>query len=226
MDVHSWSDSGEELDDAIGELVVTKPFPSMPIYFWNDNGHRRYFESYFETFQGVWRHGDFVRINARGGCYIYGRSDSTLNRHGVRIGTAEVYRAVEKIPEVADSLIVCCELAGGKFFMPLFLVLKDGAQLDEDLQRKITTKLRQDCSPRHVPDRMYVVTGVPRTLTGKKMEVPVRKILMGWPMDKAAGRDAMANPEAIDYFVRFAQESLDYQWRSPGAEPAPVKGVA
>jgi acetoacetyl-CoA synthetase len=219
MDVHSWSDSGEELDDAIGELVVAKPFPSMPIYFWNDDGHRRYFESYFETFQGVWRHGDFIRINARGGCYIYGRSDSTLNRHGVRIGTAEIYRAVEKIPEVEDSLIVCCELPGGNFFMPLFLVLKDGAHLDEALQREITTKLRQECSPRHVPDRMYVVAGVPRTLTGKKMEVPVRKILMGWPSDKAAGRDAMANPESIEYFVRFAEESLDYQWRSLDRAP-------
>ena len=222
MDVHSWSDSGEELDDAIGELVVTKPFPSMPIYFWNDEGGRRYFESYFETFPGVWRHGDFIRINARGGCHIYGRSDSTLNRHGVRIGTAEIYRAVEKIPEIADSLIVCCELPGGNFFMPLFLVLKDGAQLDENLQRKITAKLREECSPRHVPDRMYVVTDVPRTLTGKKMEVPVRKILMGWPLDKAASRGAMANPEMIDYFVRFAEELIDYQWRSLGSEPASV----
>jgi acetoacetyl-CoA synthetase len=169
----------------------------------------------------LWR---FHPHNARGGCYIYGRSDSALNRHGVRIGTAEIYRAVEKIPEVADSLIVG-ELPGGNFFMPL-LVLKDGAQFDEDLRREITTNLRQECSPRHVPDRMYVVAGVPRTLTGKKMEVPVRNILMGWPSDKAAGRDAMANPESIDYFVRFAEESLDYQWRNLNPEPVPAREVS
>jgi acetoacetyl-CoA synthetase len=175
---------------------------------------------------GRWRYVDFIRINARGGCYIYRRSNSTLNRHGVRIGTAEIYRAAEKIPEVADSLIVCCELPGGNFFMPLSLVLKDGAQVDEDLRREITTNLRQECSPRHVPDRMYVVAGVPRTLTGKKMEVPVRNILMGWPSDKAAGRDATANPESIDYFVRFAEESLDYQWRSLDPEPVPAREVS
>ena len=213
FDVRAWSDSGEELDDEIGELVVTQPFPSMPIRFWNDEGGRRYRESYFEMFPGVWRHGDFIRINSRGGCYIYGRSDSTLNRHGVRIGTAEIYRAVEQVPEVADSLIVCCELPGGSFFMPLFLKLKAGVQLDDALVRKISTKLREDCSPRHVPDRMYQVYDVPYTLTHKKMEVPVRKILMGWPLDKAASRDSMMNPEAIDFFVRFAEESIDYQWR-------------
>jgi acetoacetyl-CoA synthetase len=219
FDVHAWSDNGEELSDAIGELVVTQPFPSMPIYFWNDEGGRRYHESYFETFPGVWRHGDFIRVNERGGCYIYGRSDSTLNRHGVRIGTAEVYRAVEQVPEVADSLIVCCELPGGAFFMPLFLKLKPGAELDDALIRKIAAKLREDCSPRHVPDRMYAVAEVPQTLTGKKMEVPVRKILMGWSPDSAASRDAMMNPTAIDFFVRFAQESIDYQWRRAEAEP-------
>ena len=216
MDVHAWSDDGQELIDQVGELVVTSPFPSMPIHFWNDTGGKRYRESYFEVYPGVWRHGDFIKINARGGCYIYGRSDSTLNRYGVRIGTAEIYRAVEQVEEVADSLVVCCELPGGQFFMPLFLKLKPGVELDDGLRERIAARLRQDCSPRHVPDRMYAVDAVPYTLTGKKMEVPVRKILMGWPLEKAASRDAMMNPEAIDHFVRFAQESTDYQWRAGG----------
>jgi acetoacetyl-CoA synthetase len=218
MDVRAWRDDGSgEVIDEVGELVVTSPFPSMPIKFWNDTGDRRYRESYFEAFPGVWRHGDFIKINARGGCYIYGRSDSTLNRFGVRIGTAEIYRAVEQLPEIADSLIVCCELPGGNFFMPLFVKLKPDFALDAALVARIGRKLREDCSPRHVPDRVYAVEQIPYTLTGKKMEVPVRKLLMGWPLEKAASRDAMMNPPAIDYFVRFAQESVDYQWRA--AEP-------
>jgi len=217
MDVHAWSDEGKELVDEVGELVVTRPFPSMPIKFWNDDNDKRYRESYFEVFPGVWRHGDFIKINARGGCYIYGRSDSTLNRYGVRIGTAEIYRAVEQVESVADSLIVCVELPGGNFFMPLFVKLKPGAVLDEALCKAINSKLRSDCSPRHVPDKIYAVDAVPYTLTGKKMEVPVRKLLLGLPLAKAASRDAMMNPEAIDWFVRFADESADYQWRVAAA---------
>jgi acetoacetyl-CoA synthetase len=224
MDVHAWSDDGQEVVDEVGELVVTSPFPSMPIFFWNDAGGKRYCESYFEVFPGVWRHGDFIKINGRDGCYIYGRSDSTLNRFGVRIGTAEIYRAVEQLEEVADSLIICCELPGGQFFMPLFVKLKPGYKLDDALSRKINSKLREDCSPRHVPDRSYQVEAVPYTLTGKKMEVPVRKILMGWALEKAASRDAMMNPDAIDYFVRFAQESIDYQWRPVDPQAAAARG--
>ena len=224
MDVHAWSDDGKELFDEVGELVATSPFPSMPIRFWNDTGGKRYRESYFEVYPGVWRHGDFIKINQRGGCYIYGRSDSTLNRYGVRIGTAEIYRAVEQIEEIADSLIVCCELPGGHFFMPLFLRLKPGMQFDDALRERVAARLRGDCSPRHVPDRMYQVEAVPYTLTGKKMEVPVRKILMGWPLEKAASRDAMMNPEAIDYFVRFAQESIDYRWRPTDPQLASARG--
>lgn len=212
MDVHAWSESGEELTDEVGELVVTSPFPSMPLRFWNDPGDERYRESYFDHFPGVWRHGDFLRINRRGGCYIYGRSDSTLNRHGVRIGSAEIYRAVEQVEGVLDSLVVCCELPGGNFFMPLFLKLQPNVSLDDELRRRIAERLREDCSPRHVPDRMYQVEAVPYTLTGKKMEIPVRRILMGWPLEKAASRDAMSNPEAIDWFVRFARERVDYRW--------------
>ena len=213
MDVRAWSDDGQELIDEVGELIVTKPFPSMPIKFWNDVHNQRYRESYFEVFKGIWRHGDFIKINARGGCYIYGRSDSTLNRYGVRIGTAEIYRVVEQIEEIADSLIVCCELPAGQFFMPLYLKLKPEFELNEALIQKINSKLRQDCSPRHVPDRIYTVPAIPYTLTGKKMEVPVRKLLMGQPLEKAASRDAMMNPEAIDWFVNFAQTSIDYSWQ-------------
>jgi acetoacetyl-CoA synthetase len=223
MDVHAWSDDGQEVIDGVGELVVTKPFPSMPIFFWNDEGGRRYRESYFEVFPGVWRHGDFIKINHRGGCYIYGRSDSTLNRYGVRIGTAEVYRAVEQVEGIADSLIVCCELPGGHFFMPLYVKLKPGIELNDELRKRINARLKEECSPRHVPDRIYQVEAVPYTLTGKKMEVPVRKILMGWPLEKAASRDAMTNPDAIDYFIRFAQESIDYQWRPANPETASRK---
>ena len=211
MDVHAWNDEGKEVVGEVGELVVTSPSPSMPLYFWNDPDGKRYRESYFDTFPGVWRHGDFIRINADGGCHIHGRSDSTLNRYGVRIGTAEVYRAVERVPEVADSLIVCLDLSGGRFFMPLFVRLKEGLVLDEALAAKIAATLREDASPRHVPDRIYQVPSIPCTLTGKKMEVPVRRILMGWAPEKAASRDAMMDPAALEWFVRFAAESRD--WR-------------
>lgn len=211
MDVRAFSDDGEEVIDQVGELVCLKPSPSMPIFFWNDPDGKRYREAYFEVFPGIWRHGDFIQINSRGGCYIYGRSDSTLNRYGVRIGTAEIYRVVEQIEEVADSMVVCCELAGGAYFMPLFVKLKPGVELDVSLQRKIDTRLRSDCSPRHVPDRTYRVEAIPYTLTGKKMEVPVRKILMGWPLEKAASCDAMMNPQSIDWYVEFAAAAADYR---------------
>lgn len=217
MDVRAWREDGSEAIDTVGELVCVKPFPSMPLCFWNDPDGRRYREAYFQTFPGVWRHGDFIRINAQGGSYIHGRSDSTLNRNGVRIGTAEVYRAVELISAVDDSLIVCCALPGGHWFMPLFVCLKPGCLLDEALIATIKDRLRKDCSPRHVPDRIYEVDAIPYTLTGKKMEVPVRKLLMGQTPEKVASRDAMMNPDAIDWFVRFAQESLDYQWRPSSA---------
>jgi len=216
MDVHAWSDDGVEVTDAVGELVVTRPFPSMPIRFWNDKDDTRYHESYFATFPGVWRHGDFIKINSRGGCYIYGRSDSTLNRFGVRIGTAEIYRAVEQEPEIGDSLVVCLELPGGTFFMPLFVTLKPGARLTDELRTRLAGRLRQDCSPRHVPDAVYTTPAIPYTLTGKKMEIPVRKILLGRPPEEAASRDAMANPQSIDWFADFARTNTDYPLPSLG----------
>ena len=205
MDVESWADDGRPLTDQVGELVVKSPFPSMPVCFWNDPADRRYRDAYFETFPGVWRHGDFLKVNSRGGCYVYGRSDSTLNRDGVRIGTAEVYRTVEKIEGVVDSVIVCCERPDGTFFMPLFVCLEPGMALDEAFRRRINARLRADCSPRHVPDRIESIPAVPYTLTRKKMEVPIRKILMGVPPERAASRDAMSNPEALQFFVDFAK---------------------
>ncbi|WP_428310472.1 acetoacetate--CoA ligase [Hydrocarboniphaga sp.] len=209
MDVQAWNDDGHAVIDEVGELMVMTPFPSMPLYFWNDEGDRRYRDSYFAQYPGVWRHGDYIKINRRGGCYIYGRSDSTLNRYGVRIGTAEIYRCVEQLPEIADSLIVCCELAGGRYFMPMFVQLKAGQPLDEKLRDKIAAKLRSDCSPRHVPDQLYAVDLIPYTLTGKKMELPVRKILMGWAPEKAVSRDAMMQPAAIDWFIKFTQDNKE-----------------
>ncbi|HTW85430.1 MAG TPA: acetoacetate--CoA ligase [Candidatus Sulfotelmatobacter sp.] len=204
MDVHAWNEDGQEVIDEVGELVVTSPAPSMPLFFWNDPGDRRYRETYFERFPGVWRHGDFIKINRRGGAYIYGRSDATLNRFGVRIGSAEIYRAIERLDAIADSLIVCLEQPGGAFWMPLFVRLAPGAVLDDELRARIAATLRADCSPRHVPDEVHAVDAIPYTLTGKKMEIPVRRILGGTPPDKAASPDAMMDPRALDWYVDFA----------------------
>jgi acetoacetyl-CoA synthetase len=203
MDVHAWDDAGNELIDAVGELVVTSPAPSMPLFLWNDPGDVRYRESYFATYPGVWRHGDFLKINHRGGAYVYGRSDSTLNRFGVRIGTAEVYRAIERLDEVLDSLIVCLETPNGGFYMPLFVKLAPGITLTEEVRRRIVERLRTDCSPRHVPDEIHVVPDIPYTLSAKKMEVPVRRILRGADAASVAAPDAMRNPAAIAWFVAF-----------------------
>jgi acetoacetyl-CoA synthetase len=211
MDVDSLSDDGDSLMDEVGELVCKKPFPSMPIYFLDDPDYKRYRESYFEDYPGLWRHGDFIKLNQRGGAYIYGRSDSTLNRFGVRIGTAELYRTVEKLPEVADSLVVCVELPGGQFFMPMFLQLAPGEALTEELTDKITTELRENCSPRHIPDKFYAIDEIPYTLTGKKLEVPVRKLLLGWPLEKTASKDSMKNPESINFFVNYVATTTDYK---------------
>jgi acetoacetyl-CoA synthetase len=206
MDVHAWNEHGEEVTGEVGELVVTSPMPSMPLYFMNDPDGVRYRETYFEHFPGVWRHGDFIKINERGGCFIYGRSDSTLNRYGVRIGSAEIYRAVEQLDDIADSLIVCLELPDGGFYMPLFVRPAEGVSFDEPLRARIVAKLRVECSPRHVPDEIHAVDAIPYTLTGKKMEIPVRRILAGMPPEKVASREAMMQPAALDWFVTFAED--------------------
>jgi acetoacetyl-CoA synthetase len=178
--------------------------PSMPLHFWGDEGNRRYIESYFDMYPCVWRHGDWIRISARGTAVIYGRSDATINRHGIRMGTAELYRAVEALPEVLDSLVVDLEYLGRESWMPLFVVLRDGAVLDEALTRRIKQVIREALSARHVPNDVFQVSGIPRTLSGKKMELPVKKLLMGASPDSVLKRDAMANADCVDWFVALA----------------------
>jgi acetoacetyl-CoA synthetase len=203
--VEAWDDHGRPLVGEVGELVITQPMPSMPLFLWNDPGGERYRESYFDVYPGVWRHGDWIKINERGGAVIYGRSDSTINRQGVRMGTSELYSAVEGVPEVTDSLVVDVPTDDGSdSTMWLFVVPAEGAQLDDELRAAIGRRLRENCSPRHVPDRIVAIGDVPRTLSGKKLEVPVKKILMGADPARAASRDSLANPEALDFFVELA----------------------
>ena len=202
----AFDETGHEIVDEVGEFVITQPMPSMPVKFWDDPQDRRYRESYFDVYPGIWRHGDFVRFNRRGGVYVLGRSDSTLNRHGIRIGTAEIYRSLARLMEIDDALIVNLDLPGGKFFMPLFVKLRAGRQLDEALVRRVAEQLRRDYSPRHVPDQIYQVPDIPYTLTGKRLEVPIRRILMGVDPDKAANRSALRNPAALDYFIDYARD--------------------
>ena len=209
--VACFNEAGESVIDEVGELVVTAPLPSMPLFFWGDASGERYREAYFDTYPGVWRHGDLLRINARGGCFVLGRSDATLNRHGVRIGTAEIYRTLDRLPEIADSLIVNLDLPGGGFFMPLFVKLKPGHDLSEALRARINGALREAYTPRHVPDRIMAVAEIPYTLTGKRMEVPVRRILMGAAPEKVLNRNAVANPHILDDFVSYAQSQRDYR---------------
>jgi acetoacetyl-CoA synthetase len=214
VDLQAFDEAGRSIRNTVGEFVVCQPMPSMPLYFWNDPGNQRYLDTYFSDYPGVWRQGDYFMIDDEDGCYVLGRSDATLNRLGIRIGTAEIYRSVDGIPEVQDSIIVNLELPGGKFYMPLFVKLKQGFTLDTALRDKINRKLRSDYSPRHVPDAIHQVEDIPYTLTGKKMEVPLRKILLGMPIAKAANRDAMQNPQALDWFVNFRETQTVY---TPGA---------
>jgi acetoacetyl-CoA synthetase len=203
---YAFNDAGQSIVDEVGELVITKPMPSMPVFFWNDKDNQRYLESYFEMYPGLWRHGDWIRFTARGSSVIYGRSDSTINRFGIRMGTAEIYRVVEALPEIRDSLVVDLEFLGRPSSMPLFVVLHQGVTLDEELRKRIATEIRTKASPRHVPDQIHQIDEVPRTLTGKKMEVPVRRLLLGAPAHKVAHSDAMANPASFEFFVRLAKE--------------------
>lgn len=204
VDAQAFDEHGRPVVGEDGELVICQPMPSMPICFWNDEGGTRYRESYFDMFPGVWRQGDLIRFNADGSSVISGRSDSTLNRYGIRIGTAEIYRIVESIEGIADSLIVNLELPGAAFFMPLFVVLKDGVELNERLLAKIKAALAEGASPRHVPDKVFAIEAVPYTLTGKKQEIPVKKVLLGQDPKKAFNPGACANPGAIQYFIALA----------------------
>ncbi|HET7052295.1 MAG TPA: acetoacetate--CoA ligase [Solirubrobacterales bacterium] len=202
--VEAWDEEGNPVIDEVGELVVTEPMPSMPIRFWGDEDGSRYAEAYFERFPGVWRHGDWIEITSRGTAVIYGRSDSTINRSGIRMGTSEIYRAVLGIDAIVDALVVDVPRSGAENWMPLFVVLREGAELDDELRREIAKRVREQCSPRHVPDEVYAIAEVPRTLSGKVLEVPVKRILMGTPPEKAASRDSLANPAALDYFTQLA----------------------
>jgi acetoacetyl-CoA synthetase len=206
--VEAWDEAGNAVVDEVGELVVTEPMPSMPVRFWGDPDGSRYRASYFEQYPGVWRHGDWIEITSRGTAVIYGRSDSTINRSGIRMGTSEIYRAVLGLDEIVDALAVDIPRPGTDGWMPLFVVLREGAELDDELRKEIARRVRSQCSPRHVPDEVFPIAEVPRTLSGKALEVPVKRILMGTPPEQAASRDSLANPAALDWFVELAA-SLD-----------------
>ncbi len=203
--VEAWDEDGNPVTDEVGELVVTEPMPSMPVFFWGDDeAQSRYRASYFEHYPGVWRHGDWIEITSRGTAVIYGRSDSTINRSGIRMGTSEIYRAVLGLDEIVDALVVDIPRPGTDGWMPLFVVLREGAEVDDELRKEIARRVRSQCSPRHVPDEVFAIAEVPRTLSGKVLEVPVKRILMGTPPEQAASRDSLANPASLDYFVELA----------------------
>ncbi len=204
--VEAWDEDGNALVGEVGELVITKPMPSMPVFFWSDPDGERYRSSYFEMYPGIWRHGDWIEITERGTAIIYGRSDSTINRGGIRMGTSEIYRAVLSLDEITDALVVDVPRPGTEGWMPLFVVLREGETLDDELIKRIAARVREDCSPRHVPNEVHEVAEVPRTLSGKVLEVPVKRILMGTPPDQAASRDSLANPLALDPFVELARD--------------------
>ncbi|MHB8693586.1 MAG: acetoacetate--CoA ligase [Solirubrobacteraceae bacterium] len=222
--VEAWDPDGNPLTDEVGELVITKPMPTMPLYFWGDRAPNspadesdggsesgpaslvgsRYRDSYFNLYPGIWRHGDWIEITSRGTAIIYGRSDSTINRGGVRMGTSEIYRAVLSVPEVLDALAVDLPRENTDGWMPLFVVLAPDTTLTTELEAEIRKRIRTDCSPRHVPDEIRQIVEVPRTLSGKVLEVPVKRILMGTPVEHAASRESLANPRALDVFVEMA----------------------
>jgi acetoacetyl-CoA synthetase len=210
--VQAWDEHGYSLEDEVGELVITEPMPSMPLFLWGDEDGSRLRESYFAMYPGVWRHGDWIRITPRGGAVISGRSDSTINRMGVRMGTAEIYRAALGVEEVLDALVVDIPKPGAddasesELWMEMFVVLRDGVTLDDELAAQIKRRIREDCSPRHVPNEIRQIAEVPRTLSGKVLEVPVKRILMGMAPERAASVESLANPHSLDYFVELAGE--------------------
>jgi acetoacetyl-CoA synthetase len=203
--VEAWNEQGEPVIDEVGELVCTQPIPSMPLYFWGDTAKQRYLSSYFDMYPGVWRHGDWLKIGTDGGCIIYGRSDATINRHGLRMGTSEIYSAVEALPEVLDSMVVDLEYLGRESYMPLFVVLREDLTLTPVLHAKIVAAIRTALSPRFVPNEIFQVAQIPRTLSGKKQELPIKKLLLGHPLEKVVNREAMANPACLDWYVKLAQ---------------------
>ena len=224
--VEAWDEQGRPVIDAVGELVCAQPIPSMPLYFVGDNNHERLLRSYFDMYPpghgrapgggdlpaeagAVWRHGDWLRIHPDGSCVIYGRSDATINRHGLRMGTSELYSAVEALPEVLDSMVVDLEYLGRESYMPLFVVLRPGLTLDDAMHAKISDAIRTALSPRFLPNEVFQVAEIPRTLSGKKQELPIKKLLLGQPLDKVINREAMANPGCLDWYVAFARQRAD-----------------
>lgn len=203
--VEAWDEAGHAVVDEVGELVVTKPLPSMPVFFWNDPDGLRYRDSYFATYPGVWRHGDWVKVTSRGTVVIQGRSDSTLNRHGIRIGSADIYQVVEALPEVTESLVIGAEYPDGGYWMPLFVVLAEHARLDDDLKTKIVAAIRAGASPRHVPDAILEIPGVPHTKTGKRLEVPVKRIVQGADPRVVADPQSVDDPALLAAFAAFAR---------------------
>jgi acetoacetyl-CoA synthetase len=204
--VEAWNDEGQPVIGEVGELVCTQPIPSMPLYFWGDEGNARYLSSYFDAYPGVWRHGDWIKIGTDGGCIIYGRSDATINRQGLRMGTSEIYSAVEGLPEVLDSMVVDLEYLGRDSYMPLFVVLRPGVALDDAMRARLNNAIKTSLSPRFVPNDIFQVAEIPRTLSGKKQELPIKKLLLGQPLEKVVNREAMANPGSIEWYVAFAAE--------------------
>jgi acetoacetyl-CoA synthetase len=203
--VEAWNEDGQPVIGEVGELVCAQPLPSMPLYFWGDEGNQRYLSSYFDMYPGVWRHGDWLKVTDSGHCIIYGRSDATINRHGLRMGTSELYSAVEALSEVLDSMVVDLEYLGRESYMPLFVVLRPGLTLDEALQARLRDAVKTALSPRFVPDDILQVAEIPRTLSGKKQELPIKKLLLGQPIDKVVNPDAMANPGCLAWYVDFAR---------------------
>ena len=211
--VEAWNEQGEPVIGDVGELVCTKPLPSMPLYFWGDEGNARYLSSYFDVYPGVWRHGDWLKVNPDSSCVIYGRSDATINRHGLRMGTSEIYTAVEALPEVLDSMVIDLEYLGRDSRMVLFVVLREGHTLDSALQGRIHGAIKAAVSPRFIPDETLQAPEIPRTLSGKKQEVPIKKLFLGQPIEKVVNRDAMANPQCLPWYEAQVH-------RQAGAAPA------
>ncbi|WP_353941242.1 acetoacetate--CoA ligase [Streptomyces sp. HUAS MG91] len=205
-DLQAWDPQGNPLIDEVGELVVTNPMPSMPIRFWNDPDGSRYHDSYFDTYPGVWRHGDWITLTSRGSVVIHGRSDSTLNRQGVRMGSADIYEVVERLPEIRESLVIGLEQPDGGYWMPLFVHLAPGAVLDDDLRSRIKQAIREQLSPRHVPDEIIEAPGVPHTLTGKRIEVPVKRLLQGAPLEKAVNPGSIDNLDLLTFYEDIARK--------------------
>lgn len=204
--IESFDENGIAHINEVGELVLTAPFPSMPIYFWNDSDGARLHESYFALYDGIWSHGDYIKITERGSCVIYGRSDATINQGGIRIGTAEIYRAIDYIPEIEDSLIIDIPSPSRDSITPLFVVLKEGFELTDEQRARINQQIREHCSPRHVPTAIYAAPDLPKTLNGKKLEVPIKKILMGQPVEHVVNKGSLSNPKSIDFFIKFAEK--------------------